>query len=182
VKRTHAAAAAALVILSVPALTGCFNGQKATTTYQATQNSGNGVSAQTGAIKVENATIVIGPPGSKTGTILVRIINTGPTADKLVFASVEGIPASITNSGTDLPPGASISFGWDSEHYINTYNLDAAVSTYVPVQLGFSDAGLVDMSLLTVPPVGIYEGIAPSPSTAPAASAVPSASPSPSGG
>ena len=72
-------------------------------------------------------------------------------------------------------PSASTSTNW-----INAYAFEPAVSTYVPVELGFQNAGLVSLSLLTVPPVGYYAGIAPNPpqgivpaSSAAAASAAP---------
>ncbi len=169
-KRIHVAAVAALVVLASPVLTGCFNGKGATTTMQASMNSGNGVSAQAGEIKVENATLVQGPEGSASATLLTRVINTGPVADTLVFATVNGVPAEITGGAVELSPGASVSFGFESDTWINAYDFDAATSTYVPVQLGFADAGLVSMSILTVPPVGYYEGIAPNPPQAPVAS------------
>jgi len=169
VKRIHVAAVAALVLLASPVLTGCFSGKGATTNMQATMNSGNGVSAQAGEIKVENATLVMGPEGSNAATLTSRIVNTGPAADRLVYATVNGVPADITGGGVDLNPGASVSFGFDSDTWINAYAFEAATSTYVPVQLGFADAGLVSMSVLTVPPVGYYEGIAPNPPQAPVA-------------
>ena len=106
-----------------------------------------------------------------------RIVNTGPEADALVYATVNGQPATITGDKVTLDPGASISFGFDSDHWINAYGLEAAVSTYVPVELGFQNAGLVTMSVMTVPPVGYYEGIKANPPVAPAAAASPVASP-----
>ena len=51
VKRTHVAAAAALVVLAVPTLTACFNGPAATTTVQATKVSGNGAKAALGGLR-----------------------------------------------------------------------------------------------------------------------------------
>jgi hypothetical protein len=178
VKRTHAAAAVALLVLLAPGLAGCFSGEKATTNQQATMNSGNGVAAQLGPIHIENATLVLGPEGSKSATLTTRIVNTGPTGDVLVFATINGQAASITADKVPLDPGASISFGFDSEHWINAYAFEAPVSTYVPVELGFQNAGLINLSLLTVPPVGYYEGIAPNPpmaAVAPVASVAPSA-------
>jgi hypothetical protein len=178
VKRTQAAAAIAVLVLATPALTGCFSGKAATTSMQATMNTGNGVQATVGPIHIENATLVMGLDGSKTATLTTRLVNTGP-ADTLVYATVNGQPATITGDQVPLGPGASISFGYDSEHWINAYAFEAPVSTYVPVELGFQNAGLVKMSVLTVPPVGYYEGIAPNPPqapVAPTASAQPSAS------
>jgi hypothetical protein len=167
VKRTHAAAAAVLAVLAVPALTGCFNGQAATTTTQATMNSGNGVEATQGAINIEAATLVLGPEGSSTATLTTRIVNAGLEPDALTYVSINGIPAYVTEGAGELLPGASISFGYESDAWINSYDLDATAATYVPVEMGFEKAGLVKMSLLAVPPVGYYEGIAPNPPTNP---------------
>ena len=165
-KRTHAAALAALTVLVVPATTGCFNGQQATTYVQATQNSGNGVEVTQGAINIEAATLVLGPEGSMTGTLTTRIVNTGPEPDALTYATINGVPAYITEGSGELLPGGSVSFGFESEAWINSYDLDVPAATYVPVELGFEKAGLVRTSVLAVPPVGYYEGIAPQPPTA----------------
>jgi hypothetical protein len=182
VKRSHAAAAVALLVLATPALAACFSGKAATTNVQATMNSGNGVQATAGAIHIENATIVMGPEGSKSATLTTRIVNTG-AADTLVYATINGQPATITGDQVVLNPGASVSFGFDSKNWINSYTLEVPVSSYVPVELGFQNAGLVKMSVLTVPPVGYYEGIAPNPPqapVAPVATLAPSAAASPS--
>lgn len=168
-KRIHAAAAAALVVLAVPALTGCFSGKAATTNMQATMNSGNGVEATQGSINIDGAVLVLGPEGSATATLTTRIINAGLEPDALTYVSINGIPAYVTEGAGELLPGASISFGYESEAWINSYDLDVPVSTYVPVELGFEKAGLVKLSLLTVPPTGYYEGIAPNPPTNPVA-------------
>ncbi len=171
-KRTHAAALAAIVVLAVPSLTGCFNGQAATTTTQASMNSGNGVEARQGTIDIENATIVLGPEGSKTATLLMRLVNVGPEADALTYITINGEKVGISepgvaaDSGADIGPGESISFGYDSTRWINAYQFEAPASSYVPVELGFEKAGLATLSLLTVPPVGYYAGIAPNPPTA----------------
>ena len=179
-KRTHALAVASLILLAAPALTGCFSGKEATTNMQATMNSGNGVSAQAGDVHIENATLVMGPTDSKTATLTTRLVNAGPATDVLVYATVNGQPAIITGDKVDLAPGASVSFGFDSKNWINSYTFDKPVSTYVPVELGFQNAGLVKFSVLSVPPVGYYEGIAPEPPTA-AVAPVASASAAPAG-
>ncbi len=176
-KRYNALVMAGLVVLASTLSTGCFSGKAATTNMQATMNSGNGVAAQAGEIHIENATLVQGPEGSKSATLTTRIVNAGPVGDRLVYATINGSPADITGGGIDLGPGASVSFGFESDQWINAYGLDVADSTYVPVQLGFADAGLVNISVLTVPPAGYYAGIAPNPAQAPLpASASPAAS------
>jgi hypothetical protein len=142
---------------------------------QASMNSGNGVQATVGAIKVQNATLVAGPDGTTTATLTVRIVNTGQTPDALVYAVIANGPAYVTPGSETFAPNASVSFGFDSQNWINTYTLKSATGTYVPVELGFKDAGLVKISVLVVPPVGYYKGIAPNPATLP--SATPSQSP-----
>lgn len=163
----RAATLAVAVLVAVPALAGCFNGPRATTTVQATQNTGNGVEVTQGLLNVENLTVVMGPEGSGSATLITRITNTGPEADTLTFASVDGIGATITGDTVELPPGTSVSFGYESDTWINVYGFTAPVSTYVTVQLGFEQAGLVTTRVLTVPPAGMYAGIAPNPPTAP---------------
>ncbi len=164
-----------MVVLAAPALTGCFNGQQATTTTQATMNSGNGVDAQAGAMHVEDATLVLGPEGSSSATLLTRIVNTGPVPDTLVYATINGVQVTVPEGASQIAPGASVPFAYESANFINTYELDVPVSSYVPVVLGFQDAGLVSFSALTVPPAGYYEGIAPEPATAPVPAASPAA-------
>jgi hypothetical protein len=167
VKRIHVAAAAALVVLVVPALTGCFNGLEATTTTQASMNTGNGVEAIKGPIHIENATLVMGPEGSSTATLVTRLVNTGVEDDALTYATINGVPATIIppaelgDSGNVLAPGASVSYGYETDARINAEGFDVPVSNYVDVELGFEKAGLVSMSILTVPPVGYYAGITP---------------------
>ena len=168
VKRTHVAAVAALVLVASPALTGCFNGPRATTTTQATMNTGNGTEARQGDLQVENATLVLGPEGSKSGTLIMRVVNTGIEPDALTYATINGVQATITDgnatlSTVEIAPGASVPFGYDATTWVNTYALEVEQSSWVPVELGFEKAGLLTVNVLTVPAVGYYEGIAPNP-------------------
>ncbi|MEI8260322.1 MAG: hypothetical protein WCG77_02315 [Actinomycetes bacterium] len=167
--RSHAAALVAFAALSTTLLAGCWNGPGSTTMMQASMNSGNGVQATVGPIKVENATLVAGPEGTTTATLTARIINTGQAPDALVYVVIANGPAYVTPGSETFAPNASLSFGFDSQNWINTYTLKAATGTYVPVELGFKDAGLVKISVLVVPPVGYYKGIAPNPATLPSA-------------
>ncbi len=166
-KRTSIAALAVLLVVSAPALSGCFSGFEATTTTQSTMNSGNGVEAAVGSIDVENTTLVLGPEGSASATLLTRVFNTGAEDDTLTFVQINGVPAYVTPGASAVPAGNSASFGADSEAWINTYELDVPVSSYVPVELFFEKAGSIKLSVLTVPATGYYEGIAPNPAVAP---------------
>lgn len=151
----------ALLSIAVLPLSGCFNGQKATTTMQAKMNSGNGVQAQQGPIRIENATVVRSEEGD-AATLLVRIVNESIEPDALTFASINGEQVAIlgaTDAGVDLAPGSSTSFGWNSDLRIDVPALDAEIATYVPVELGFATAGLAPLSVLVVPQAGIYEDV-----------------------
>jgi hypothetical protein len=151
--------AAAGLAMIVPITTGCYNGMNASTNVQATTAAGNGVQASVGSMAIDNATLVQGP--ATTGTLLMRITNQGVETDSLVQASINGEPAEIVGEVVEFTPGASVSFAWDSTNYVNTIALNVPMSSYVPVELLFENAGVVEFNALTVPPTGVYEGIAP---------------------
>jgi hypothetical protein len=153
-----AIAAAGLAVIA-PLTTGCYNGLDASTNVQATTAAGNGVQANVGMIAIDNATLVQGP--ATTGTLLMRVTNQGVETDALVQASINGQPAEIVGSVVEITPSSSVSFAWDSVHYVNTIALNVPMSSYVPVELLFEKAGVVEFNALTVPPTGVYEGIAP---------------------
>lgn len=155
----------ALVAVGALALTGCFSGPRATTSVQATQPTGNGAQAQVGQMRIENATVVTGAPG--TATLLTRIVNQGTESDVLLGVQIEGVPAYITGGSVEMLPGASVSFGYNSDLWINDYSFDAEPSSFVEVAVQFEKAGIATLQALTVPPAGFYEGIAPNPATAP---------------
>lgn len=163
-KRSHLAATL-LLATSVLALTGCFNGQKATTTMQAAMNTGNGVQVKQGPIRIENATLVVSDDATQSATLLVRLVNEGPTPDALVYATINGeqaeiiVPEAEGEAATTLQPGASASYGWESALRIDAGVLDAPLSSYVPVELGFAEAGLAKISVLSVPQAGYYEDV-----------------------
>lgn len=157
----------------MPALAGCFNGPRATTTVQATQDSNNGTQAKIGGLRVENATLVSGPEGTTTATLIMSLFNDGREPDTLVGVQINGKPATIDGAAAsagsvELPRGAAITFGYqNSQSWVNSYDITEAESAYVPVRMTFQRAGILDFTALTVPPVGIYEGIAPNPATRP---------------
>lgn len=166
--RTRTAALLVSVPLLVAPLTlaGCFNGPGATTTMQSGQATGNGVQAQAGLVRIENATLVTGPEGSSSATLMMRIVNQGPESDRLLAATIGGVRATITGESVDLPPGTSIPFAYESDLYVNSYEFDAPPSAFVDVTLIFEKAGDATMQVLTVPPMSFYEGIAPNPPAA----------------
>lgn len=147
-------------------LSGCFNGPGATTTMQAGQATGNGVQAQVGLLRVENATIVTGPEGSRSATLMMRVVNQGDESDRLLAATIDGVRATITGDSVELPPGTSIPFAYESDLWVNSYAFDAEPSAFVDVTLVFEKSGDAELQVLTVPPMSFYEGIAPNPPAA----------------
>ena len=119
-----------------------------------------------GNIRAENLTIVAGPEGSASATLITVIVNGDPEADTLLGATIDGVPAYVTGDVVELLPGQSIGFGFDSDKWINSYQFDAAMSTYVPVTLQFERAGIAEVDVLVVPAEGFYEGIEPVPPAA----------------
>ncbi|MFM8895536.1 MAG: hypothetical protein ACKOE2_09215, partial [Actinomycetales bacterium] len=99
--------------------------------------------------------------------------NDGREPDTLVSVQINGQPATIDGAAAsagsvELPRGAAITFGYqNSQSWVNSYDITEAESAYVPVRMTFQRAGILDFTALTVPPVGIYEGIAPNPATRP---------------
>ena len=149
-------AAAGLSLLSL-GLTGCYNGQDATTNVQATQPSGNGNVLKAGQIVVDNATAVQDEAGN--ATVLMRITNQGNEADTLIAAVLANLPATITPDSIEIGPGQSISFAWESTNYVSVDGLNAPMSSYVQFGLQFLNAGITSTNIMIVPPVGMYAGI-----------------------
>ena len=77
-------------------LTGCYNGSNASTNMQSVQLTGNGVQVQAGDIRAENLTLVAGPGGSASATLIMRVTNQELEADNLLAALIDGVPAFIT--------------------------------------------------------------------------------------
>ncbi len=160
---------------TVLSLTGCFNGFQATTNTQNTMSTGNGVQAQVGAIRIENATLVRGEGASVT--LIMTIVNVGPEPDSLADVSIAGQRAVITDGAApigpvEVAPGAAVPFGYGQDgagasRWVNAYTVEIPPSGFVPVQVFMTEAGLAELEVLTVPPVGYYEGIAPQPAEAP---------------
>ena len=156
----------ALVAVS-PLLTGCFQGQGATTTAQATMNSGNGVQVQVGNLKAQGLTLVLDPTTVGTATLIGQFTNVGTEVELLRGVTIGGRTTmtgdvAVTSGLAQILPGQSVSFGYESDESISVKNLDAEVSTYVPVAISFEVNGTVEAVVLTVPATGMYEGITPS--------------------
>jgi len=173
-RRPHATrpalALATIAVALTATLSGCYSGFRANTYEQSLMNSGNGTQAQIGEIRIENATLVLGPDAAGTATLATTLVNQGDAPDSLIGLEIDNKPVYVTPGAGELGAGAAVSFGYNSSNWINSYEFTAPVSTYVPVKIQFRDAGIVLLSVLTVPPTGIYAGLAPEPETLPATS------------
>ena len=162
-RTSRTVAVAALCLATASLITGCWNGPNAQTTQQASMNSGNGTQATLGALRIENATVVVGEDGK--ASLIMSVFNNGDSVDNLAGATVNGLPAVIPENAELLPRGFQ-SYGYGVEgkpptDFLAVEGLEVPPSSYVPVTLSFVSAGAVEMSVLTVPPVGIYAGLLP---------------------
>ena len=150
-----------LAIAAVPALSGCFSGIDATTSMQASMNTGDGTQTQLGDIKIINATLVTGDAGAES-MLIGTIVNVGISPDALNSIEVAGKPVTPAPAFGELTAGSSTPFGYvDAEIKVPVSGLDAAISSYVPVSFKFQNAGNTTIQVLTVPAVGLYSGIVP---------------------
>lgn len=186
------AAAAAAVTLPL-LLTGCWNGFNAQTSIQ--QPSGDGLQTQIGNMQIRAAVWVRDAENPRTMTLSATFVNTGKTADELtaVTTSPKAFVVGLTGGTIELPPVSETRTAYQSEYFVNAYGLDVPPSGYVTTTFVFKNAGSVTGSVMTVPPEGIYAGIAPStppqprasgsatptPTTSPTASTAPRRTPSP---
>jgi hypothetical protein len=162
-RRSTGVALAGALVASSLFLTGCFNGQGATTNMQSGQLTGNGVQVQAGDVRAENMTLVNGPEGSRSATLIMRIVNADPETDNLLGVLIDDVPAYVTGDVVELRTNESVGFGYESDLWVSSYDFTADVSTYVPVALQFERAGIVETEVLVVPPAGYYEGVEPVP-------------------
>ena len=127
-------------------------------------NSGNGTQATQGPIRVENATLVVDESGR--ASLIMSVFNNGSEVDSIVSATLGGLDAVIPAGpeGTTIPPGTFRAYGYGAEGQppagiVGVDGLSVPPSSYVDVTVNFERAGRLEMSVLTVPPVGIYEGL-----------------------
>ncbi len=161
-------AAAAVLLAAAPLLAACGAGVNAYTQQQ--QASGNGQYKTVGELDLANITLVRGPVGSRSLTLLGNITNTGTQPDYLIGASISA-PASkatIPGNRVDLPRASVTPIGSPaSAAKVDFHGIEVPQSVFVPLTLRFARAGSVQLSVLVVPPVGIYQGIEPAPLVTP---------------
>lgn len=150
---------AAIALVALPALSGCWNGKEATTNMQSGMNTGNGIEAQVGDMEVVNVTLVKGQ-GVGPAQLIGTIVNNGITVDVVDSVEVDGKAISFTPALKPILGGGAVAFGYqNAATKAPVRGAKPAVSTYVPVTFNFQNAGQLKISVMTVPDTGFYAGI-----------------------
>lgn len=153
-------AAAALLSAGVLLLSGCATGHDAATSNQG--NSGNGRSADVGAIQIRNATVVVDPADSSRATVLMTVINTDQATDDVLngvaLAESVGV-ADVVN--IPIPNKEVVNVGFESEYRIVLTSVDGGLEpgSYVNLSFIFASGQSAPMSLLINEKSGFYADI-----------------------
>lgn len=161
------AAALAVAALAVVPLSACGIGFEAATTTQ--RPSGNGANADVGAIQMRGITLVDGPDGSRTGTVVMTLVNSGDEPDALTGVRMVQPPngtATIVGEGTaagalPLPRASRTLVGYNSDIHVDISDLGLTPTQFTEIEFSFARAGRVTVPVMSVLPTGIYAGIAP---------------------
>lgn len=160
--------------LASPLLAGCYQGPAATTTVQATQPTGSGVDVQVGQIRVQNVLLVasIVEGGTASGELVLdesvmligRVFNDGDGEDVITNITIGGAPAAlmVPPSGPNplaIAPFSSVPLTYPAGGPQISAQTALAMSTYVPIQMFFERAGLVEFEALVIPRSGPYADV-----------------------
>ncbi len=161
---SRAALSVAAVLFTCTGLTACGTGQN--WVEEGLSPAGNGAYVTVGPIKAQNLTLVAGPVGSKSVSLIGNLINNGREADSLVSATLGGTPSTpgvISGGAILLLPSATQahSIGYNSDTSVSFLATDSKVATYQTITLTFKNAGDVTTSVLVVEPTGMYSGVTP---------------------
>jgi len=153
-------AAAALLSAGVLLLSGCATGFDAATSNQG--NSGNGRSADVGAIQIRNATVVVDPTDTSRAIVLMTVINTDQATDDVLngVAPAESVGvAGVVN--IPIPNKEVVNVGFESEYRIVLTSVDGGLEpgSYVNLSFIFASGQSAPMSLLINEKSGFYTEI-----------------------
>jgi hypothetical protein len=149
-------------------LTGCGAGPDAGTSTQ--QASGSGTNVTYNGIDLRQILLVAGPDGTSSAVMIGTIVNTG--ADDVLQAvtilnppgSTPTIAGTSTVNGTiPLPSRSSTRVGFNSEDHVDFRNISVPATSYVDMEMRFSNAGVIPVHVMVVPAVGSFIGVVPLP-------------------
>ena len=166
--------AAVLVLTAVPLLSACSIGVNAGTTSQGPSGNGATANSSSGTIALRGVTIVTsGVPSSTKATVIGTIVNLSPDVDDVLTGVTVTDPkgATSTITGTSaagstiaLPanrPTSAVRIGFNADYHVDLSALTIPASAFAHVVFTFAKAGAVPISVMAVPPVGIYTGLGP---------------------
>lgn len=166
--------AAVLAVLAVPLLSSCSIGVLAGTTTQQPSGNGANVNSTSGTIALRGITIVkSGISSSNAAAIIGTLVNLSPTEDDVLtgvtVTDPSGTTATITGTAVSaaaipLPanrPTSSVRIGFNADYHVDLTGLQIAPTAYAKVVFTFAKAGAVPISVMAVPPTGIYAGLGP---------------------
>jgi hypothetical protein len=164
--------AAVLALALVPVLSACSIGVNAGTTSQGPSGNGASANSSSGDIALRGITIVTGLGASTKATIIGTIVNQSLSQDDVLTGVTVTSPsgASVTVSGpeaaTSIPlpsgrPTSAVRIGFNADVKVDISGLKIDPSAFATVTFTFQKAGAVPVSVMAVPPVGIYAGLGP---------------------
>jgi len=166
--------AAVLALAAVPLLSSCAIGKDAGTTQQMPSGNGANADSQSGDIAVRGITIVTSAvPSSTKATIIGTLVNQSLTQDDVLtgvtVVSPAGVTATINGTavvGTTITlpanrPTSAVRIGFNADYHVDISNLQIDPTAFAQVVFTFQKAGAVPVSVMAVPPVGIYAGLGP---------------------
>jgi copper(I)-binding protein len=173
-------AGVAIFALSALLVSGCGIGFNTGTETQ--QNSGNGRTANAGALQVRNAVVVVDPKDLTRASLVMTLVNTSESDDEL-----NGVAAAKT-VGTEgavsvaLPHKQAVSIGYGSDVTVVLTSVSGALEPgmFVNLTLMFKSGESIPMSLLVEANDGIYSDVKIPAAVTPVENPAPTAVPSPS--
>lgn len=171
-------AGVAIFALSALLVSGCAIGFNTGTETQ--QNSGNGRTADAGALQVRNAVVVVDPADTTRASVVMTVVNTSETDDELngvAAAKTVGTEGAVSVALPHKQP-VSIGYGSDANVVLTSVSGSLEPGMFVNLTFMFMSGESIPMSLLVVANDGIYSTVV-IPSVVPVASA-PATTPSPS--
>lgn len=153
-------ATAVFLTAGILLLSGCAAGFDAATSNQG--NSGNGRSADVGAIQIRNATVVVDPTDTSRATVLMTVINTDQATDDVLngVAPAESVGvADVVN--IPIPNKGVVNVGFESEYRIVLTSVDGGLEpgSFVNLSFIFASGQSTPMSLLINEKSGFYADI-----------------------
>ncbi len=164
--------AAVLALALVPVLSACSIGVNAGTTTQPPSGNGASANSSSGTIALRGITIVTGLGASTKATVIGTIVNQSLTEDDVLTGVTVTDPtgATVTVAGPDaattvpLPSGrptSAVRIGFNADVKVDITGLTIPATAFATVTFTFQKAGAVPVSVMAVPPVGIYAGLGP---------------------